>query len=53
MKVQGWRKIASAIWGRPNDPQIYGDLGIDATPLLAFIGDVREATGVERAGEGA
>jgi pyruvate/2-oxoglutarate dehydrogenase complex dihydrolipoamide acyltransferase (E2) component len=46
MRAQGWRKIASAIWGRPNDPQIYGDLEIDATPLLTFIDEVRRATGV-------
>jgi pyruvate dehydrogenase E2 component (dihydrolipoamide acetyltransferase) len=46
MKVQGWRKIASATWGRPNDPQIYGDLELDATRLLAFIEEARAATGV-------
>jgi pyruvate dehydrogenase E2 component (dihydrolipoamide acetyltransferase) len=44
--VKGWRKIASATWGRPNDPQIYGDLEVDATRLLAFIEEARAATGV-------
>jgi len=46
-KIQGWRKISAATWGHPNDPQIYGDLEIDATAPLAFIADAREATGVK------
>jgi hypothetical protein len=46
MNVRGCRKIASATWGRPNDPQIYGDLGVDATRLLAFIAEARRVTGV-------
>ena len=46
-KIQGWRKIAAATWGPPNDPQIYGDLEIDAGAVLAFIDDAREATGVK------
>lgn len=41
-----WRKLASATWGRPRDPQIYGDVEVDATAALAFIEDVRAATGV-------
>jgi pyruvate/2-oxoglutarate dehydrogenase complex dihydrolipoamide acyltransferase (E2) component len=45
-KIQGWRKIAAATWGRPSDPQIYGDMEIDATALLEFIDDARAATGV-------
>ncbi len=45
-KIAGWRKIAAAAWGPPNDPQIYGDLEIDATNLLAFIEEAREVTGV-------
>ena len=45
-KIRGWRKIAAAAWGEPNDPQIYGDLEIDATNLLAFIEEAREVTGV-------
>lgn len=44
-KIRGWRKIAAATWGPPNDPQIYGDLDIDATNLLAFVDDAREASG--------
>ena len=46
-KIQGWRKIAAATWGQPNDPQIYGDLEVDATELLRFIDDARDATGVK------
>lgn len=44
-KIKGWRKIAAAAWGAPNDPQIYGDFEFDATRLLEFIDEVREATG--------
>lgn len=45
VKIKGWRKIAAAAWGQPNDPQIYGDFEFDATNLLTFIDEVREATG--------
>lgn len=45
MPVTGWRKISAATWGRPTDPQMYGDLEIDASPVLAFIEDVRAAGG--------
>ena len=45
MRAEGWRKVASATWRDPRDPQIYGDLEIDATELLAFVSDVRETTG--------
>jgi pyruvate dehydrogenase E2 component (dihydrolipoamide acetyltransferase) len=45
-KATGWRKVAVAVWGLPNDPQIYGDLEIDATSLLDFIEDARTASGV-------
>lgn len=41
-KIKGWRKITSATWGNPNDPQIYGDLEVDATNVLAFIDHARE-----------
>lgn len=45
LKIKGWRKIAAAAWGNPNDPQIYGDFEFDASNLLGFIDEVREATG--------
>lgn len=45
-KIEGWRKIAAATWKAPSDPQIYGDLEVDATRVLEFIEDAREATGV-------
>jgi hypothetical protein len=41
-----WRKLASATWRVPRDPQIYGDIDVDASAALAFIADVRAATGV-------
>lgn len=46
MKARGWRKIATATWGHPNDPQIYGDLELDAGELLAFVEELRRSTGV-------
>jgi pyruvate/2-oxoglutarate dehydrogenase complex dihydrolipoamide acyltransferase (E2) component len=45
-KATGWRKIAAATWNGPIDPQIYGDLEVDATRLLAFIEDARRTAGV-------
>jgi pyruvate dehydrogenase E2 component (dihydrolipoamide acetyltransferase) len=44
--VNGWRKLAGAAWGAPNDPQFYGDLEIDAGHLLACQRLLRESTGV-------
>ena len=46
-KIRGWRKITSATWGHPNDPQIYGDLEIDAGEILSFIEEVRSKTDVK------
>jgi pyruvate/2-oxoglutarate dehydrogenase complex dihydrolipoamide acyltransferase (E2) component len=42
-KLGGWRKIASAMWGPPDDPQVYGALEFDATPLKAFVEAARAA----------
>jgi pyruvate dehydrogenase E2 component (dihydrolipoamide acetyltransferase) len=44
-KISGWRKIAAATWGPPHDPQIYGDIELDATALLGFVDEAR-AVGV-------
>ncbi len=46
MRAEGWRRVASATWRAPLDPQIYGDLEIDATRLLSFIEDARAMTEV-------
>ncbi|MFN2590608.1 MAG: 2-oxo acid dehydrogenase subunit E2 [Actinomycetota bacterium] len=43
MKVRGWRRIAGAMWGPPDDPQIYGAMEIDATPMRALIEDAKAA----------
>lgn len=43
MKVRGWRRIAGAMWGPPDDPQIYGAMEVDATPLRDFIEGARRA----------
>lgn len=40
-RLTGWRKMASALWDAPRDPQIYGWLELDATALLAFIRELR------------
>lgn len=42
-KLSGWRKIASAMWGPPDDPQVYGILEFDATNLLAYQARARAA----------
>ncbi|HXV57525.1 MAG TPA: 2-oxo acid dehydrogenase subunit E2 [Gaiellaceae bacterium] len=46
MRADGWRKIAVSTWKGPLDPQIYGDLEVDATGLLAFLEEARAASGV-------
>jgi hypothetical protein len=45
-RVHGWRKLAGSSWGRPMDPQFYGDLELDAGPLLSYADQARHATGV-------
>jgi pyruvate/2-oxoglutarate dehydrogenase complex dihydrolipoamide acyltransferase (E2) component len=42
-KLSGWRKIAGAMWGPPDDPQVYGILEFDATPMIAYIEAARAA----------
>ena len=44
--LHGWRRLAGAAWGPPNDPQFYGDLEVDAAILQTYLGDVRRRTGV-------
>ncbi len=41
--LTGWRRVASAMWPPPSDPQIYGQLDLDAGPALAFIERARGA----------
>ena len=41
-KLTGWRRIASAMWSDPHDPQVYGSMEFDATPLLALISPSRD-----------
>lgn len=42
----GWRRIATALWRWPADPQIYGRLDVEAAPLLDAIERIRQRTGV-------
>jgi len=41
-----WRKIAMASWRQRKDPMIAATLDVDAGPVLAYIEEVRRATGV-------
>lgn len=45
-RVRGWRKLAGSTWGRPMDPQFYGDLELDAGPMLRYIEHARSASAV-------
>src|SRR6188508_1429492 len=36
-RLRGWRRVATAMWQAPNDPQIYGALDVDATNAQRFI----------------
>ena len=42
-RLTGWRRIASAMWRAPEDPQIFGTLELDAGPALAFLARARRA----------
>jgi pyruvate dehydrogenase E2 component (dihydrolipoamide acetyltransferase) len=44
-RAKGWRKIATATWGWPKDPQVYGRLEVDAVPILDAVESLRERTG--------
>jgi pyruvate/2-oxoglutarate dehydrogenase complex dihydrolipoamide acyltransferase (E2) component len=44
-RLRGWRKIAAASWRHPTDPQIYGDLEIDAGAMLHYQLRVRQDAG--------
>lgn len=44
-RARGWRKIATAVWGWPNDPQVYGRLELDAQPIVDAVDALRERTG--------
>ncbi len=40
--VSTFRRIATAAWGPPSDPTVYGSVEIDATPVLAYLESLRE-----------
>jgi pyruvate/2-oxoglutarate dehydrogenase complex dihydrolipoamide acyltransferase (E2) component len=40
-RIKGWRRVANAMWHAPDDPQIFGALELDASPVLAFIDRAR------------
>src|SRR5262245_38640404 len=44
-RLSGWRKLAASAWNRPMDPQFFGDLDVDAEPLLAYLEDARRSGG--------
>ena len=43
VRLTGWRKIASAVWGNPGDPQIYGQVDVDASGVLGYMEAARGA----------
>jgi 2-oxoacid dehydrogenases acyltransferase (catalytic domain) len=45
-RLHGWRRLAVAIWPEPGDPQMRGDIDVDAGPALAFIEEARERASV-------
>ena len=45
-RARGWRKIATSVWGWPADPQVYGGIDFDATPVLEAMEAIRDRTGV-------
>ena len=45
VRLRGWRKVATATWSAPRDPQIYGTLEVDASALLAYAHRIRERRG--------
>lgn len=44
-RLRGWRRLAAATWPAPHDPQMRGDIEVDAGPMLAFIDATRATTG--------
>lgn len=45
-RARGWRKLAQATWGPPKDPQFYGEMELDAGPLLTHLAQARERADV-------
>jgi len=45
-RVHGWRKLAGSTWGRPMDPQFFGDLEMDASALVHYVDEIRRDAGV-------
>ncbi|HTJ42810.1 MAG TPA: 2-oxo acid dehydrogenase subunit E2 [Kofleriaceae bacterium] len=41
MKLTGWRRVASAMWRAPQDPQIYGTIELEAAPIARLVDDAR------------
>jgi hypothetical protein len=44
-KATGWCKVATSTWGWPKDPQVYGRLEIEATPVIEAVDVLRERSG--------
>lgn len=41
-RLSGWRRVASAMWHPPDDPQIFGALEVDARPIVELIARMRD-----------
>ncbi len=44
-ELSTFRRMAAALWGKPNQSTIFGSMDLDATPLLAFLRDHADRTG--------
>ncbi|HET9993680.1 MAG TPA: 2-oxo acid dehydrogenase subunit E2 [Kofleriaceae bacterium] len=42
-RIQGWRRVAAAMWHDADDPQIFGRLELDARPVRRVIDEGRRA----------
>lgn len=44
--LSGWRKAASSIWPRPNDPAIHGFIEVDAGKAVEYVHGLSQTSGV-------
>ena len=47
LRLSSWRKIAMGTWRDAKDPSVYGVLDLDAGPALAYIEQIKKATGLK------
>jgi pyruvate dehydrogenase E2 component (dihydrolipoamide acetyltransferase) len=42
-RLSSWRRISLHMWRRPRDPTVYGNLDIDMSRALAYLGEANDA----------